>query len=118
MPRPRSTWSLTRSAGPATSGPRTRASSRTSIRRGTISIAGLKNVEVGYPQFFWEGASEYGDALGRNIQKAIAGQLTSQQALDEAAEEWVQIVQKLGIDSQMSQYANFVKGARSLGYKI
>ena len=80
--------------------------------------AGLKNVEVGYPQFFWEGASEYGDALGRNIQKAIAGRLTSQQALDEAAEEWVQIVQKLGIDSQMAQYANFVEGARSLGYKI
>ena len=80
--------------------------------------AGLKNVEVGYPQFFWEGASEYGDALGRNIQKAIAGNLTSQQALDEAAEEWVQIVQKLGIDSQKAQYANFVEGARSLGYKI
>lgn len=80
--------------------------------------AGLKNVEVGYPQFFWEGASEYGDALGRNIQKAIAGQLTSQQALDEAAEEWVKLVQKLGIDSQKAQYKNFVEGARKLGYKI
>lgn len=80
--------------------------------------AGLKNVEVGYPQFFWEGASEYGDALGRNISKAIAGQLTSAQALDEAAEEWVKLVQKLGIDSQKAQYANFIKGAKKLGYKI
>ena len=80
--------------------------------------AGLANVEVGYPQFFWEGAPEYADALGRNISKAISGQLTSQQALDEAAEEWVKIVQKLGIDSQKAQYKNFVDGARALGYKI
>ena len=43
--------------------------------------AGLANVEVGYPQFFWEGASEYADALGRNISKAVSGDLTSQQAL-------------------------------------
>ena len=80
--------------------------------------AGLANVEVGYPQFFWEGAPEYADALGRNLSRAISGELTSQQALDEAAEEWVKIVQKLGIDSQKRQYKNFVDGARALGYKI
>ncbi|MEM8752360.1 MAG: hypothetical protein AAGF90_05235, partial [Pseudomonadota bacterium] len=80
--------------------------------------AGLANVEVGYPQFFWEGTPEYADALGRNISRAISGELTSQQALDEAAEEWVQIVQKLGIDSQKAQYKNFLDGARALGYKI
>ena len=33
------------------------------------------------------------------------------QALDEAAEEWVKIVQKLGIDKQKAQYANFLDGA-------
>lgn len=80
--------------------------------------AGLANVEVGYPQFFWEGAPEYADALGRNISKAISGELTSQQALDEAAEEWIKIVQKLGIDKQKAQYKNFIDGARALGYKI
>lgn len=80
--------------------------------------AGLANVEVGYPQFFWEGAPEYADALGRNISKAISGELTSQQALDEAAEEWVQIAQRLGLDSQKAQYKNFIDGARALGYKI
>lgn len=80
--------------------------------------AGLANVEVGYPQLFWEGTPEYADALGRNISKAVAGELTSQQALDEAAEEWVQIAQKLGLDSQKAQYANFLEGARALGYKI
>ena len=79
---------------------------------------GLKNVQVGYPQFYWEGTPEYADALGRNISKAVTGELTPQQALDEAAEEWVKIVQKLGIDKQKAQYANFVNGARKLGYKI
>ncbi len=80
--------------------------------------AGLANIEVGYPQLFWEGAPEYADALGRNISKAVAGKLTSQQALDEAANEWVKIAQKLGLDSQKRQYQNFIKGARKLGYKI
>ena len=80
--------------------------------------AGLANVEVGYPQFFWEGAPEYADALGRNISKAISGELTSQQALDEAANEWVKITQNLGIDDQKRQYKNFIDGARALGYKI
>jgi len=80
--------------------------------------AGLANVNVGYPQFFWEGTPEYADALGRNISKAVSGQLTSQQALDEAAEEWAKIAQKLGLDSQKRQYKNFIDGARKLGYKI
>jgi multiple sugar transport system substrate-binding protein len=79
---------------------------------------GRKNVEVGYPQFYWEGTPEYADALGRNISKAVVGELSSQQALDQAAEEWVQIVQKLGIDNQRNQYRNFIEGARKLGYKI
>ena len=79
---------------------------------------GLANVEVGYPQFYWEGTPELADALGRNISRAVVGELTSQQALDEAAEEWVQIVQRLGIDSQRSQYNNFIEGARRLGYRI
>ena len=78
----------------------------------------MKNIEVGYPQFYWEGTPQYADALGRNISKAVNGQLSSKQALDEAAEEWVKIVQKLGIDSQKRQYTNFLSGARKLGYKV
>ena len=79
---------------------------------------GLANVEVGFPQFYWEGTPELADALGRNISRAVVGDLTSQQALDEAAEEWTQIVQRLGIDSQRTQYQNFLNGARALGYQI
>jgi multiple sugar transport system substrate-binding protein len=79
---------------------------------------GLKNVQVGYPQLYWEGMPEYADALGRNIAKAVSGELTSQQALDEAAEAWVKIVQKRGIEKQKAQYANFLAGARKLGYQL
>ncbi len=78
----------------------------------------LKNVQVGYPQLYWEGSPEYADSLGRNIAKAVAGELTSQQALDEAAEAWIKIVQKLGIEKQKSQYTNFLAGARKLGHQI
>jgi len=79
---------------------------------------GLKNVQVGYPQLYWEGMPAYADALGRNIARAVSGELTSQQALDEAAEAWIKIVQKLGIEKQKSQYANFLESARKLGYQI
>jgi len=79
---------------------------------------GLKNVQVGYPQLNWEGTGEFAGALGRNIAKAVTGELTSQQALDEAAEAWVKIVQRLGIDRQRGQYANLLDGARRLGYRI
>jgi ABC-type glycerol-3-phosphate transport system substrate-binding protein len=79
---------------------------------------GLKNVQVGYPQLYWEGMPEYAEALGRNIAKAVSGELTSQQALDEAAEAWIKIVQKRGIDKQKAQYANFLASARKLGYQL
>jgi len=89
------------------------------VARAKDHLGGARaNVEVGFPQIYWEGAPQYADALGRNISKAIVGQLTSQQALDEAAEEWVKISQDLGIDSQRQQYQNFLRGARNLGYRI
>ena len=79
---------------------------------------GLKNAQVGYPQLYWEGASDYIDAAGRNIVRSVAGELTSQQALDQTAEEWTQIVQKRGIEKQKAQYQNCVDGIRKVGYKI
>ena len=50
--------------------------------------------------------------------RPFPAELTSQQALDEAAEEWVQIAPRLGLDKQKDQYRNFIDGARALGYKI
>ncbi|MGD9536867.1 MAG: ABC transporter substrate-binding protein [Alphaproteobacteria bacterium] len=89
------------------------------LDRAKDHLAGLeKNVERAYPQMYWEGAGEYGDALGRNIQKVIAGQVTAKDALDDAAEEWVKITQKLGIDSQKAQYAKFLESTRKVGMKV
>jgi len=73
-------------------------------------------VKVGYPQLNWTGAVEYAEALGRNLAKAVTKQLTSQQALDQAADEWIKIVQKHGIDNQKKQYAVFVDAAKKMGY--
>lgn len=78
--------------------------------------AGLANVKVGYPQFNWTGAVEYAEALGRNAAKAVTKELTSKQALEKTAEEWMKIVQKYGIDSQKQQYAVFVQTAKKMGY--
>ena len=75
---------------------------------------GLKNAQVGYPQLYGEGAPDYAGALGRNIAKAVAGEVSSQQALDQVAEEWTKIVQKLGIDQQKAQYKNLLDGVRKL----
>ena len=79
---------------------------------------GLKNAQVSYPQIYWDGAADYAESLGRNIARAVTGELTSQQALDQAAEEWTRIVQRRGLDQQKAQYRNVLDGLRKLGYKI
>ena len=78
--------------------------------------AGLANVKVGYPQFNWVGGAEYTDALGRAVAKAATGELKPSQALEQAAEEWTQTVQKYGIAEQKAQYAVFVETAKKMGY--
>ena len=78
--------------------------------------AGYENVKVGYPQFNWSGAVEYAQSMSINFSKFISGQLTAKQALEKTADEWVKIVQKYGLENQKKQYANFVAGAKKLGY--
>ena len=73
------------------------------------------NVENAFPQIYWEGAGEYGDALGRAISKFISDKMGAQEALDEAAEEWVKITQKLGFDSQKSQHDKFLEATKRAG---
>lgn len=77
---------------------------------------GKVNAAVGFPQMDWSGASEYGEALGRNVGKAYTGELSAKQALDETADEWIKIVQKYGIDEQKAQYASFIETSKKMGY--
>lgn len=74
------------------------------------------NLAVGFPQPVWPGAPEYCDTLSMYISKALAGEMSAKEALDAAAKEWIEIVEKRGKESQKKYYANFVKAAKKLGY--
>ena len=50
------------------------------------------------------GAFEYFAALDTGISRALAGELTAQEALDGVADEWNAITDRLGRDSQLSLY--------------
>jgi multiple sugar transport system substrate-binding protein len=78
--------------------------------------AGLECIKVGYPQFNWVGGTEFAESLGRNIQKVATNELKPKEALEKAAEEWAQVVQKYGVDKEKQQYSQFVSTAKSMGY--
>lgn len=50
------------------------------------------------------GAFEYWMSLDQNLSAAMAGTLTPQQALDRTAQEWTEIVNRLGRDEQLRLY--------------
>jgi ABC-type glycerol-3-phosphate transport system substrate-binding protein len=73
------------------------------------------SLQVGYPQPNWPGAGEYLRVLGTEIQSAAAGQKTAKQALDEAAQQWSDTVDKRGKKEQQQFYASFLASAQKLG---
>jgi multiple sugar transport system substrate-binding protein len=50
------------------------------------------------------GAAEYFDALDTQLARAVAGEVTSQQALDQVAKDWNAITDRLGRDQQLKLY--------------
>ena len=50
------------------------------------------------------GAAEYFDALDTGLAQAVAGQVSSQSALDTVAQQWDQITDRLGRDQQKKLY--------------
>jgi multiple sugar transport system substrate-binding protein len=50
------------------------------------------------------GAFEYLDALDAGVTSALAGQQSPQEALDEVAQEWDEITERLGREKQLKQY--------------
>jgi multiple sugar transport system substrate-binding protein len=57
------------------------------------------------------GRSRYLEALDRGVRQALAGELSSQAALDAVAGEWRAISEEMGLDRQRSAYR------RSLGLR-
>ena len=56
------------------------------------------------------GGFEYYDSLDIQVQKALAGEISAQEALDQAAENWKKITKSLGADKQKEMYA------KAMGY--
>jgi multiple sugar transport system substrate-binding protein len=78
--------------------------------------AGMANVQVGFPQPNWPGSAEYIDNLSLHLQRALIGETDAKTALDDAAREWTQIVERRGKAEQTEFYASFVTAAKELGY--
>ena len=56
------------------------------------------------------GGFEYYDSLDIQVQKALAGEISAQEALDQAAKNWKKITKSLGADKQKEMYA------KAMGY--
>ena len=54
------------------------------------------------------GAAEYFDALDTQLARAVAGEATPQEALDEVANQWNAITDRLGRDQQKTQYSQML----------
>jgi multiple sugar transport system substrate-binding protein len=54
------------------------------------------------------GAAEYFDALDTQLARAVAGEATSQEALDQVAKDWNAITDRLGRDQQKALYSKML----------
>ena len=54
------------------------------------------------------GTAEYQQTLDVEITRAIAGEISAQEALDNVAAAWDDITDRLGRDSQLAQYRSSV----------
>jgi multiple sugar transport system substrate-binding protein len=60
-----------------------------------------KSLKDGYPEISIPGAARYDESLIRHVATALAGQETSQAALDAVTKEWEAITDELGRDQQI-----------------
>jgi multiple sugar transport system substrate-binding protein len=63
-----------------------------------------KSIAQIYPELRIPGGFEYYDALDVQVQRALAGEASSKDALNEAAKHWDAITDRLGRDKQISKY--------------
>jgi len=79
------------------------------VRWGILSTAEINDVVI-------QPIQQSGRSELVAVAKAATGELKPQEALETAAEEWIQTVQKYGIAEQKSQYNIFVQTAKKMGY--
>ena len=78
--------------------------------------AAQSNMSIGFPQPYWPGALEYIEPLALNIQNALSGQKSPEQAMNDTASEWENALDRLGRDQQQQYYQDFIDSAQQLGY--
>jgi multiple sugar transport system substrate-binding protein len=78
----------------------------------------IREVSSGYYQNFSSetyeylkipGTAEYNLALEQQLQAAITGQATAEEALSRVAEQWSQISERLGFDQQHAFYRDIIR---------
>ncbi len=61
-------------------------------------------INLNFPELRIPGGFEYYDTLDIAVQRALAGELSPKEALDEAAENWEKITKRLGREEQKKKY--------------
>jgi multiple sugar transport system substrate-binding protein len=79
-------------------------------------LAGL-NVALadGFPEIFIPGAAQYSDALDLQVNRALAGEVSAQEALDAVAAQWDEITDTLGRENQVAVWQQALESYRALG---
>ncbi len=82
----------------------------------TAYLAGLEQALAdGFPEIFIPGSAQYNDALDAEVNEALAGRKTPQEALDAVAVRWNEITDSLGRDAQIAVWRQALESYRALG---
>jgi multiple sugar transport system substrate-binding protein len=74
----------------------------------TVTLSGMDTSHNRVFDLRVPGVNQYMTSMAAGVSKALAKQLTPQQAMDEVAKEWTQITERLGVDRIRKAYANVV----------
>jgi multiple sugar transport system substrate-binding protein len=79
-------------------------------------LAGLQvALADGFPEIFIAGAAQYEDVLDLEVNRALAGEVSPQEALDNVAKRWDEITDTLGRDNQIAVWQQALESYRALG---
>lgn len=69
----------------------------------------------GFPEIFIPGSAQYTETLDLEVNRALAGEITPQEALDNVAAKWNEITDSLGRDNQIAVWQQALESYRVLG---
>ncbi|MBI5667814.1 MAG: extracellular solute-binding protein [Chloroflexi bacterium] len=79
-------------------------------------LAGLNQALAdGFPDIFIPGSAQYQDALDLEVNRALSGEITAQEALDNVAAKWNEITDTLGRENQVAVWQQALESYRALG---